>query len=110
RRLAVGADERDVVHALGLELPHGCTSLDLYSLRCKPPNGTSSISVCTMSAARSCSRMARASSASPAPPAAISTATGSGGSCLGPGADGRTRMLPLTRGANVPTTSRIADG
>src|SRR5215471_6622724 len=39
RRPAVGADERDVVDALGLELPHGRrTSWDLYSLRRRLPH------------------------------------------------------------------------
>src|SRR5436190_4920761 len=111
RRLPVGADERDVVDALALELPHrGSTSLDLYSLRCKLPNATSSTSVCTTSTARRRSRIAPARPSSADPPSASSTLTGSGGSCFTPGPRGRTRIWPLTRGANSATSSRTADG
>src|SRR5262249_58557586 len=54
RELAPRADERDVVDALGLDLPHQReTSLDLYSLRCKLPKGTSSTSIWTTSTSRS---------------------------------------------------------
>src|SRR5206468_4691277 len=43
RRLALRSDDRDVVDALRLDLLHHReTSLDLYSLRCKLPKGTSS--------------------------------------------------------------------
>ena len=61
RRLAPGADDRDVVDALGLELPHHrSTSVDLYSLRCKAPHGTSSTSIWTTSTSRSLARIASA--------------------------------------------------
>src|SRR3954470_8045546 len=57
RRLPVGADDRDVVDPLALELaPHPSwwcsTSLDLYSLRGKLPAGTSSMLVWTVNTAR----------------------------------------------------------
>src|SRR3954468_15444981 len=122
RRAPVRADDRDVVHALALELAHrgglsstdqtvwSSTSFDLYSLRCKVPHGTSSTRVCTTSASRRRSRIASASDASALLPCASSTRTASGGSCLTPGAPGRTRMWPLTSGANVLTTSRTAAG
>src|SRR6185312_12096912 len=52
RGLTPGPDERDVVDALSLDLPHQRSmSLDLYSLRCKVPNGTRSTCVCTTSTA-----------------------------------------------------------
>ena len=63
-----------------------------------------------MSTSRSLSRIASASEASGSAPAASSTLTGSGGSCLTPGDCGLTRMWPLTRGAKPPTTSRTAEG
>src|SRR5215218_8820891 len=111
RRLAVGPDERDVVDALALELPHQrSTSLDLYSLRSRLPHSTSSTCVWTTNTLRTLSRIASASAASAARPRASSTATGSGGSCLTPSDGGLTRTLPLTSGANTPTTSRTADG
>src|SRR3954465_10113880 len=123
RRLPVGADDRDVVDALALELAHGgevlglesqliwcSTSFDLYSLRCTVPHGTSSTCVCTTSALRSFSRIASASESPAVASRASSTRTGSGGSCLTPGVAGRTRMWPLTSGANVLTTSRTAEG
>src|SRR4051794_1802176 len=111
RRAPVGPDERDVVHALALELPHGrSTSLSLYSLRSRLPHGTSSTCVETTSTLRMLSRIAAASDSPPSAPRASSTVTGSGGSCLTPAARGRTRIAPLTCGAKAPTTSRIADG
>ena len=64
RRLPVGADERDVVDALALELPHRSTSFDLYSLRAKLPHGTSSTRVWMTSTLRSLSRIASASAVS----------------------------------------------
>src|SRR3954470_802553 len=111
RRLALRSDERDVVDALRLDLPHHReTSLDLYSLRCKLPKGTSSTSVWTTSTSRSRPRIAAARPDAAAAPRASSTATGSGGSCLTPSTRGLTRMLPLTAGSNALTTSRTADG
>src|SRR4051794_19992024 len=111
RRLPVGADDRDVVDSLALELLHRrCTRCDLYSLRCSVPHGTSSTRVWTTSTSRILSRIASASAASPARPSASSTATGSGGSCFTPCACGFTRTWPLTSGANAPMTSRTADG
>ena len=92
RRLPVGADDRDVVHALALELPHqrsplgSCsTSFDLYSLRpqAAPRHELDRASGrrARRAAARGSPRRARrrrgASRAS-------STATGSGGSCFTP--------------------------
>ena len=60
RGLAIGADERDVMHALGLKLFHPrssfhafATSFDLYSLRGKLPSGASAMSVVTTSLSRS---------------------------------------------------------
>src|SRR5262245_32641747 len=111
RRLALRSDERDVVDALGLDLPHQReTSLDLYSLRCKLPKGTSWTSVWTTRTSRSLPRIAAARPASGAASRASSTATGSGGSCLTPSPRGLTRMLPLTAGSKALTTSRTADG
>src|SRR4051794_5370776 len=110
RRLPVGADDRDVVDALALELLHRCTRCDLYSLRRSVPHGTSSTRVWTTSTSRILSRIASASVASAVWPSASSTATGSGGSCFTPGACGLTRTCPLTSGANAPTTSRTAEG
>src|SRR3954451_13150834 len=49
RRLPVGADDRDVVDALALELLHRWTRCDLYSLRRSVPHGTSSTRVWTTS-------------------------------------------------------------
>src|SRR3954470_10207751 len=110
RRLPVGADDRDVVDTLALELLHRSTRCDLYSLRRSVPHGTSSTRVWTTSTSRILSRIASASVASAAFPSASSTATGSGGSCFTPGASGLTRTCPLTSRANAPTTSRTADG
>src|SRR5262249_38232970 len=111
RRPATRSHDRDVVDPLGLDLLHQrAMSLDLYSLRCKLPHGTSSTSVCTTRTSRRRVRIAAARSGSGAASRASSTETGSGGSCFTPGARGRTRMCPLTSGANVLTTSRTADG
>ena len=55
-------------------------------------------------------RSRSASAGSTAAPSGSSTAIGSGGSCLTPVVRGRTTMLPLTSGANAPTTSRTAEG
>src|SRR4051794_5340579 len=110
RGLAVGADDRDVVDALALELLHRCRRCDLYSLRRSVPHGTSSTRVWTTSTSRILSRIASASAASAARPSASSTATGSGGSCFTPRDCGLTRTWPLTSGAKAPTTSRTADG
>src|SRR4051794_21839996 len=115
RGLPIGADDRDVVDALGLELPHRAaayrsTSFDLYSLRPRVPHGTSSTRVWTTSTLRSLSRIASASASSAGASRASSTATGSGGSCFTPDAAGLTRMCPLTAGANEATTSRTAAG
>src|SRR4029079_2590046 len=118
RRLAVRADDGDVVDALALELAHGSpfypaswsTSFDLYSLRCRVPQGTSSMRVCTTSTSRSRRRMRSASVSWACAWRASSTRTGSGGSCRGPSASARTRMWPLTAGSNVLTTSRTAGG
>ena len=113
RGLPVRAVDRDVVDALGLELPHALRRPDcaLYSLRCRrPARHELDVRVWTTSTARSLSRIASASSSSAATPRASSTVTGSGGSCFTPAARGLTRMWPLTRGANAPTTSRIAVG
>ena len=111
RRLAIGADQRDVVDPLALQLPHQRSiSLDLYSLRCKLPHGTSSTAACTISTSRSsvpdCVGELRVGVAS----CDSSTATGSGGSCLTPAALGLTRTRPLTTGTKLFTTSRTADG
>src|SRR4051794_11125692 len=85
RRLPVGADERDVVDALALELSHSRSeSFVFQSLRCKLPWGTSSTWVWTTSTARRRSRIASARRSRDASPGASSTATGSGGSCLTP--------------------------
>src|SRR3954453_7325649 len=111
RPLSIGSHDRDVVPPLALELPHRrSTSLDLYSLRRKLPHGTSSTRVCTTSALRSRSWIAWARASSASAPRASSTLTGSGGSCLTPSPAARTRMLPLTAGADDPTTSRTAEG
>src|SRR5262249_37152116 len=100
RRLPVRADQRDVVDALRLKLPHHRSiSLDLYSLRCKLPHSTSSTLVCTISTSRRWVRIASASASSAVPSSASSTATGSGGSCLTPAVAGCTRTRPLTAGA-----------
>ena len=119
RRLPVGADDRDVVDALALELSHSAL-LGLSARRASTCtrcarrllHGTSSTSVWTTSASRSRSRIAvgeRGVGLGAFGPS--STLTGSGGSCLIPGAPvGRTRIWPLTRGANELTTSRTADG
>src|SRR5262249_47131792 len=72
----VSAHDRDVVHALALQLPHRpqwWISFDLYSLRCRLPHGTSSTCICTTSTSRSLSRISSASAASAAPPSASST-------------------------------------
>src|SRR5205085_524846 len=78
RRPAVRADDRDVVHALALELAHylsSCsTSFDLYSLRCKVPHGTSSTLVWTTRTLRSRARIAAARAASTEAPPLSSSA------------------------------------
>src|SRR5205823_12339887 len=79
RRLPVGADDRDVVDTLALELLHRSTRCDLYSLRRNVPHGTSSTRVWTTSTSRILSRIASESAASAGRPSASSTATGSGG-------------------------------
>src|SRR6266566_4116475 len=111
RRLASCTDDRDVVDALALQLPHHrATSLDLYSLRCKLPHGTSSTSIWTTSTSRNRARIVPASSAFGTASRDSSTETGRGGSCFTPTPRGLTRMRPLTSGANPLTTSRTADG
>src|SRR6202042_126295 len=115
RGLAIGADQRDVMHTLRLKLLHWTppqtfsTSLDLYSLRGRAPGATSVISVVTKSL--SCTR-ARMRSARPSTFAsrASSTLIGSGGSCRTPGERGRITINPATAGANSLMTSRKAEG
>ena len=110
RRLPVGPDERDVVDALGLELPHRLSArrvlrLVLAALQA-PPTATSSTARLD-DAARSRSRVSRIASRRarrPRPRAsrASSTATGSGGSCFTPGCSGLTR----DRGRSPPARTR----
>src|SRR3984957_18846785 len=115
RGLAIGADQRDVMHTLRLKLFHWTppqtfsTSLDLYSLRGRAPGATSVISVATKSLSR---RRARMRSARPSTfaPTVSSTLIGSGGSCLTPAARGRITITPATAGANSLMTSRTAEG
>ena len=68
RRLPAGADDRDVVNTLGLQLAHQSSiSFDLYSLRRRLPHGTSSTSACTTSTSRTRAPIASASAGSSRP-------------------------------------------
>ncbi len=116
RRLPVGPDDRDVVDALALKLSHQPPPAVLDELRLvlaalqAPPRHELDAASGRRARCATRSRIASASAASAAAPGASSTLTGSGGSCFTPGARGRTRMWPLTPGANALTTSRTADG
>src|SRR5215213_3288186 len=111
RGLPAGADDRDVVDTLALQLAHQSSiSFDLYSLRRSVLHGTSSTSACTRSASRTRAPIAAARGAPASRPRASSTRTDNGGSCLTPGARRRIATCPLTSGAKPPTTSRMAEG
>src|SRR5829696_313889 len=80
RGLPAGADDRDVVDTLALQLAHQSSiSFDLYSLRRSVPHGTSSTSACTRSASRTRAPIAAARAAPASRPGASSTRTGNGG-------------------------------
>ena len=111
-----GADDRDVVHALGLELSHSAhfprsTSVGLVLAAPQAPPRHELDSGLDDEDASAVSRESRrrANRCSSAP-ARAPRVTGNGGSCLTPSAAGRTRMWPLTSGANDATTSRTAEG
>ena len=102
RRLAPGTDDRDVVDALALELPHHrSTSVDLYSLRCKAaPRHELDLHLDHEHFAQPAGGLRRRGASAPRRAGDSSTETGSGGSCFTPACRGLTRMRPLTSGAN----------
>ncbi len=101
RRLPVGTRDRDVVDALALELPHRANHLASVDALFRARRASTCIRCAadcpTAPARRGPARPARraralpispASDGSASEPAASSTATGSGGSCLAPGLGG----------------------
>ena len=111
RRLAVGADDRDVVDTLALELAHHRAhqfGLVIAPLQAAPRHELDLRLDDKYVAQPLTDRVGEVEARRRARDS--STETGSGGSCFTPAARGRTRMCPLTSGANPLTTSRTADG
>ena len=119
RGLPVGADQRDVVHALALQLAHVVSSPHeaagpVHQLRlvvaarqaCRAAPASPRSSPPAASRRRPAIRAARSGRAA----GVASTVTGSGGLCCTPRAAGRTAMTPVTSGAKSATTSRTALG